>query len=357
MRAHTSNDLAARKTSAMPSKPILLLLACYFLGGCVFKDTECERGSTDPRCDAYRDAAVDSGASDGGMDAARDAAVDSQTPCADAEVRNDAGACVECTATTDCAGDEVCKLATFECVQCLDDDQCGDDVCNTATNRCVECVADTDCMDPLKPTCGAGNACVAGCDARTDCERFAGAPACNESGECRQCDPSTETNAMAGDCGAKSCDPATWTCTTTDRGALNFCQTCVADSECKTTGEGTYRCVNITWTVDADRSGNYCVLDKATTSGGVAGGACPRTAKLQLGDTMSSSGVLSTYCGPRSTVTTCEAVRAVAAGTECSASCPVGTACVSGDCRLLCTDGFDCSSGQMCNDADADYCG
>jgi hypothetical protein len=262
------------------------------------------------------DAAVDSGAMDGGTDGGGDGAIDSQIPCSDAEVRNDAGAC-------------------------------------------VECVADNDCEDPLKPTCGAGNLCVAGCDARTDCARFAGAPACHSSGECRQCDPGEETNAEAGDCGAKSCDPATWSCTTTDRGALNFCQTCVADSECKTIEDvGTYRCVNITWTVDGDRSGNYCVLDKATTSGGVAEGACPRQGQSVLSDASSANQVRSSYCSPRATITTCEAVLATSAGTACSVEspCAVGMRCVSGFCRLRCSDGADCADDLVCNPDTPRYC-
>lgn len=313
------------------------------LSSCLTKPSYCDDHASDPIC--MMDAAtVDSGTTDGGMDAARDAATDAAVdlgppPCDGGGVRNDAGTCVECTSNTNCAEDELCNTATFECVECL---------------------SDAECNDPTKPVCGGDGICR-GCTADTECEERAGTTVCDErGGQCRQCDPdeSNDPSDSSGECGRLSCNPATWTCGTTERGALNFCQTCTADSECKTTSEGTYRCVNITWTVDGGRSGNYCVLDKATTEGGVASGGCPRRAQQNLSDTSSLSGATSTYCSPVRSVTTCEAIQAVVAGTACSASCPTGTVCVGGFCRLRCTEGTDCLASQMClpNIDEIDHC-
>ena len=323
------------------NKSIYFTILAMLVSSCLTKPSYCEDHASAPICmdAAVADGGTTDGATmDGGSDAAVDAAVDlGPPPCDGGGVRNDAGTCVECTSTANCTNDELCNTTTFECVECL---------------------TDAECDDPTKPVCGDTGECR-GCTADTECSERVGAKVCDErNGQCRQCDPdeSNDPSDSSGECGRQACDPATWTCGTTERGALNFCQTCTADSECKTTSEGIYRCVHITWTVDSGRTGNYCVLDKATTSGGVAEGACPRRAQVALADVASRSGTTSTYCGPRATVTTCEAIVAVAAGTDCSATCPTGTVCVGGGCRLLCTDGFDCASGQMCNDAASDYC-
>jgi len=70
-------------------------------------------------------------------------------------VRADSGKCVQCVATSDCAGDadggvdggaDGGVVAGF---------------CDTKTNQCVGCLSSMDCTDPSKPICGTTQTCVA----------------------------------------------------------------------------------------------------------------------------------------------------------------------------------------------------
>ena len=133
--------------------------------------------------------------------------------------------CVECTESTDCSDELVCrgnecttcqaeeecqeKGATYhcskedtciqcatnevwddesrECVECTADDDCTDTPdtpkCNTATNQCVQCLADSDCNNPT-PICSEENTCVA----------------CKTNEECRLKNPSEENCTKNGAC-------------------------------------------------------------------------------------------------------------------------------------------------------------
>lgn len=321
----------------------LLLSALLLSSGCLFKNTHCEDNPTDPACAWNRDAgALDASMDatiDAAVDAARDFGPDAPPPC-DGGVRNDAGVCVECTSEMQCVGN-------------ADRPFCG------AEGRCVECLTSNDC-DANAPVCTAG--VCGGCTARTDCDRFATdpspTPACHESGECRQCDPGAETSTTAGDCGAKSCDPATWACTGTDRGALGLCRACVNDSECSVSS-GTRRCVATNYR--GTTYGSYCLLDKSSV-----GDVCPpRFASSRT--TTSVSGTSATYCVPRDTAT-CEAIL------EFLTSCPSGGETLCGDdtitddgfcrddgdgsfCTHRCTNTSDCSDGYTClTDEITPYC-
>ena len=79
------------------------------------------------------------------------------------------GACVECAADIDCAGNmpmgdagaaRVCDTASHRCVECLVNQNCSGDtsVCkvdpaNSRRNACVECTDSTTCTNPAEPIC------------------------------------------------------------------------------------------------------------------------------------------------------------------------------------------------------------
>jgi hypothetical protein len=107
------------------------------------------------------------------------------------------GACVECNASSDCAGElPICEGNT--CVACSSTQQCEDKnpsfpVCIGETGQCMECDDYEDCGllgDPDRPLCGDNNTCVPCAEAAipTMCSFFfSGSANFNPAG----CDPDT----------------------------------------------------------------------------------------------------------------------------------------------------------------------
>ena len=225
--------------------------------------------------------------------------------------------CVGCLANKDCktSAKPVCDPDQNACVACLKSTDCKDTakpVCDTSTNACVACLANTDCPSATASRCDTTTNACAACQNDSDCTQISGKNACS-NGTCVQCTAAKETA-----CGAYSCNPATNACTTTNRGSLDYCGACLADSECigGDIATPTARCVPMTFNGTAH--GNYC-LQVATVLN------CTAPYKVNI-DATSLSGVADTYCGINQTATTCEAVVDMIA----SKSCTVDSNCGNG---------------------------
>jgi hypothetical protein len=160
-----------------------------------------------------------------------------------------------------------------------------------------------------------------------------------ESSVCIECTIETEVDK----CGAKSCDPATNTCTDTDTNSLETCEACVADSECKTN----HHCVPMKY--KGEERGGYCLEDS---------GACMRPFEIVTEVRESLSGHAGTkFCGINENLTTCDAILALGAGKTCEGSdsgCPEGGLCrkFEGVAGERCT--YECTHPSQCL-ADAPY--
>lgn len=290
-----------------------LVLALTILSGCTEQVAACP--TADELFDGERcvpRAAMDGGVSDGG-DAGEDGGPDGGP---------DAGPCGDT-----CGTDEVCR----------DDD-----------GTCVECAESAHCP-PERPMCD-NFACVTGCDVTT-CARYPMTPRCeNLSGSCVACLPESEET----DCGAKSCHPTDFVCTTTDRDSLGRCAPCASSSECGLfdTGSSMLRmgCALTEWVGGA--AGQYCVVDYGATGRSIT---CPAGTPRVADGLEVAGGPDSDFCVPVRE-TTCAAITdddGCSVDDECGAPGLDDAACYMGACESLCnaTAGDrGCPGTQSCTD-------
>ena len=375
----------------------LTLAWCVFLGACgddlgapcVDDPTSeacmmiCEE---DPSICEEDSGRVDSG--DAGLDGGGDAADVSSDVL-------DAGLC-----SPACTPPEVCLAG--DCVRCIGNEDCGGDTPYCVENECVACTSATlteDC-DATAPACSAAGACV-GCSGDDAlCSRFTSTPLCGDDGDCvacngaadctlpslPRCDPSTNTCttcmvdddcegtgrpacALAGpsagtcvactegsaprDCGDFSCNPATNTCTTTERDSVPDCGRCMGDDECMGPDD---RCVPMNY-MGATRPSGHC-LRRAS-----AGCVRPYGITLILAESLSGEPE-AMYCGIDQTSTTCDAVRALRTSAECTTGlatecADAGALCQTigafdNQCTIPCGAPGQCPTGFTCGGT---YCG
>lgn len=249
------------------------------------------------------------------------------------------GACEPCPQ----APDATATCSAGSCGFACDDgfrpcDGCDFDV------ACIECASNSECNDPAQPFCSEGRCGSCGTDA--DCSHLDTAVC--DRGECVECGPGN-----VGACGNFSCDFAKRECTTTPLQDLDWCDACVADSECPPN----HRCVPMNFK-SAPRPGGYC-LEEANL--GCSG---PATIQVQRD---SLSGVPDEhYCTIREDLTTCEAHTAFnhncTQETDCGAP-GLGDAYCKGIqgrdvCTYPCTTREECVGQATClgNPPNASYC-
>ena len=263
------------------------------------------------------------------------------------------GTCVRNDLPTSCgARCEPCPDATGGAATCTDGAcaitceppyfACGAD-CD-APVPCVECTDNADCDDVTASRCDEGF--CANCAVDADCSHL-DVGVCHE-GTCVEC-----TTARPGACGNKSCNPVTLRCTQTVAGSLDWCQRCVADSECPIE----HRCVAMTYRGSA-RDDGYCLVE--------ADAVC-----LDVDTVVSQRDSLSGipgefYCVIREDLTTCEAVKDFQSPCTQDDNCgvpglPDGLCrTVDGErvCTYRCTSNEECANGTACigNPPDNSYC-
>lgn len=283
--------------------------------------------------------AGDAGSSSGGSTGGNDSGSGGQA------TGGGSSACTEtCDGTT-----PVCDEMSGECVGCSDDDECASDICDENSGKCLDCEDNSDCTDPEASLCDEG--VCSPCAANSHCSHLDDATLCDD-GACVEC-----TVANEAPCGTKSCNPATLTCTGTDRDSRTRCQTCVADSECKTD----YRCVPMEFQ-GTPRDGGYCLKRVATT--------CSRPFVAITASRVSLSGATAeTFCGVDEQTTTCEAALDHLNSVECDSDDDCGEASLGdglcktvngtpGQCTYRCEVPNQCPSIYSCNGPeDAFYCG
>jgi hypothetical protein len=219
-----------------------------------------------------------------------------------------ANACVECLGKSDChdAAKPACDASTNTCVECTAKADCTNvakPLCDTTQETCVACLQQNDCASATASACNAGQ-CQA-CTMDADCSNIPGKGVCN-AGTCVQC-----TSARESVCSGKSCNPATNTCTMTTVNTVDYCQPCVADSECigGDQADPDARCVPMSF-MGVARTGGFCLKRVAKT--------CTRPYEVAL-TAKSLSGVASEdYCGIDQEATRCEAVLDLVTGQSCA---------------------------------------
>jgi hypothetical protein len=274
-----------------------------------------------------------------------------------------ANKCVECVKKTDCtaAPKSVCN-GSNACVECVASTDCTANatktVCNTTTSACVGCLGNTDCKDATASLCNTSTNACSPCTVDADCGAISGKGVCS-AGTCVQCTVDKETA-----CGANSCNPSTKTCTATARGTRDYCQTCLADSECigGNLATPTARCVPMTYGAASEAHGAYC-LQVATVVN------CTSPFKVNI-VAKSLSGTDGTYCGINQAATTCEAVNDLIASKACTQADST-TECGGGKgglcknfsltttpdlrCTIPCSLTSDCAGTLVCTSA-LPYC-
>lgn len=217
--------------------------------------------------------------------------------------------CGGCTNRTQCLGYAAlpsCNLSTGACVACDEPNESSD--CNSppgtpncnASRQCVQCTQNTDCTNFASSRCTMGQTC-APCVVNSDCSHVTEGRNRCDAGQCVDCTVATED----ADCGVKSCNPATRTCSTIDQNSRGVCEPCVADSDCTQMG-GTFRCIAMNY-MGAPRGG-YCM--RATPG-------CQRPFLTPIMQPSLSGAAMTTYCGIDQTVVSCEAVNALRTGIQC----------------------------------------
>ncbi len=256
----------------------------------------------------------------------------------------------------------VCDEPNDTCVQCLQEPDCtagAKKKCDLTAKTCVECLAPVDCPSATAAKCGAGS-CVK-CTSNDDCKHVAGKGVC-DTGTCVQCTPADESA-----CSGRSCNPATKSCTGTAVGTRDYCQSCIADSECfgGNKPDPDARCVPMEFN-GTPRTGGFCLKRVVKT--------CARPFKIPLAAASLSGAASETYCGIDQDNVTCEAVldlsvATCAADDGCGCTRDAGSKCIgSGQGGLCRTVGVDpnrctytcgvpdhCPSGTTCTGAQP-YC-
>ena len=241
--------------------------------------------------------------------------------------------CPQETGATATCEDGACG---FECEPGFD--PCSGPGCET---HCIECQTHSDCTDPDRSRCYEGR--CQGCAISEDCAHKEETPVCDrDTGSCIQC--SVEESAA---CQGNSCDPATNECTDTPLRSRDFCESCVADQECR----DTQRCVPMNF-AGQSRPDGYCLYKESLRD-------CERPHAIHI-DRESLSGYPQTrYCGIREEKTTCEAYLdyffPCGSDSECGASNLDDGECTwfSGDvgaykCTYSCSDHDDCDVDSNC---------
>ena len=275
----------------------------------------------------------------------------------------EAGPCGICRLAT-----PVCNVDNLQCVECTSEEEgfCAGKplVCKTDTFKCVECNTSSDCNDADAARCDTDlNECDP-CQSDDDCTGITGLLRCGED-TCVACTPSTEDP----DCGGKSCDPLTFTCTETDLASRETCQTCVSDSECKEAGN---RCVAMFYPLGTrfpDDNTGFCLKSIDL------GGSCTNPYRIVVTRTSLSGAEADDYCGINEDLATCPAVRALLADDPCDPAnedqdCPQPAGLcrelpgMLNRCTYLCSDVVECKSppapGSTCGSSGTgsdDYCG
>jgi hypothetical protein len=285
-----------------------LLLALLALAACV--DTVGTRtvdpDDMDSGLDGGDDARADSSA-DGGLTDADAAPV---CTCSGAQpVCLADGGCAECTQDNAqaCTGAKPLCGPSNTCVSCTASNvgACtgATPVCESQSNTCVACNVDPDCAEAT-PACGLPQHTCGKCTEDADCTRFG--KVCDEAaGSCVAC--TIDSEAMQ--CGNKSCDPAKKMCTQTVRTTVQQCNACVADSECV----ADHRCIEMFFGTGVTRVslGGRCMKRHATGCAFPYGGDPINRQSL-------SGAAAENYCGLAESRTTCEAIRKLEQGTNCS---------------------------------------
>ena len=264
------------------------------------------------------------------IDADTDGIADSSDNCptvanadqADADADGQGDACegivvpTGCTASTECALDEVCREGACRTVECNSNRQCPTDAAcvGTICRATPDCTADADCAATLG-TCDAGR-CTAGCDTNAAC---GGTPA---------------TDCVEGAC-LFACNSDA-TCDPTEQCLGGFC----VPDEC--TGTGIEGCP----TGERCNGNGACVAYTACATDT----DCDATQFCSAGICEPRRGCLSDLnCGAGEI---CEASFCIAAP-DCSAAtpCPNDTDdCIAGICVPgLCRGDAECADGEYCN--------
>jgi hypothetical protein len=236
-------------------------------------------------------------------------------------------ACVQCTTSAQCTGSKRVCDSTGTCQQCLTNDDCGDPTpaCSPSTKTCVACLASIDCKTAEASRCETStHSCVA-CQADADCSQIAGKTICavdpqSKQNQCFECTLGKEAGCLK-EGKDYACNPASNQCTATEKGKLEVCQACLADSECLggNLPEPAARCVPTTFGTNGQPHGSYC-LQRVGPSG------CTVPYSVSISAVSTSGAPLEPYCGINQATTTCEAVRDMVGGTACEtdANCGAG---------------------------------
>lgn len=284
--------------------------------------------------------------------------------------------CVQCRQERDCTGGKHCLVETGQCVACLNANHCAGlpstSACDEVTHQCRACTADAECSNiPGRAVCQAGT-CVqcAGskraacgedrpacsttsfmcetCKADSDCSRFN--KVCDEaSAKCVECTVDSE----AARCGMRSCNPATFTCTQTNRGSVDVCLPCLADSECVSN----HRCIALTF--GGASQGGFCLRQESAT--------CVEPYSTRITRASLSRAASANYCGFSEQRTSCPAIRALLSNRACpngSTDCDApGAMCgtvgtLMQRCTYACTLSAECPAAAPCPTAGTNrYCG
>ncbi|NNE18149.1 MAG: hypothetical protein HKN10_06705 [Myxococcales bacterium] len=245
--------------------------------------------------------------------------------------------------------DEICftedRGSTIACVDCptCDPYEHNDGGVPDASidGEVPECESDTDCSEIDAARCDTETGTCVGCDQDLSCIGVDAFERCDaDEGLCVECKPISEEL----DCGATSCNPATFECTDTERGSRIVCESCVSDSDCGPD----LGCVPMTFG-ETPRTGGYCLQRVGTEP-------CAQPFAFPLAETRESlSGAApALYCGVKEDLTTCEAVWDLVNNETCEddIDCPAP----GGFCRpvgalgLRCT--YECTVPSQCLDPD-----
>jgi hypothetical protein len=270
----------------------------------------------------------------------------------------DAGPCGGCPPDKPVCNDEL------QCVECTSKDSyyCAEQelLCDVESSECVACLLDADCTNVDAAKCDPDDKECVRCDSHDQCDGVEGLAAqdnaCNANGVCVQCTPETEQVS----CGGTSCDPANETCTQTQVGSRDVCESCVADSECGIDGAPSdeYRCVLMYYRGEPfpDQQTGFCLK---TTAGG-----CEQPFSITLvgRPSLSEPTVEANYCGINENLATCPAVNALLGNQRCPSGAaqecpqPSGLCERVGDLENRCT--YPCGLPVQCPaDPPADTCG